>query len=54
MDGQIGNIDIVLGVNIILGIIKPSIEKIELINYNQDNENNIFDIFYIVDHTLDL
>ena len=52
MDGQIDNIDIVLGVNIILRIIEPSNEQIELIDYNQDNENNIFDILKIVDRVL--
>ena len=52
IDGQIDNIDIVLGVNIILGIIEPSNEQIELIDYNQDNENNIFDILKIVDYVL--
>ena len=41
-----------LYVNIILGIIEPSNEQIELIDYNQDNENNIFDILKIVDHVL--
>jgi|TARA_B110000881_G_scaffold76104_1_gene66251 Leucine-rich repeat (LRR) protein len=52
IDGQIDNIDIVLGVNIILGIIEPSNEQIGLIDYNQDNENNIFDILKIVDYVL--
>ena len=49
MEGEIDNIDIVLGVNIILGIIEPFNE---LIDYNQDNENNIFDILKIVDYVL--
>ena len=35
----------------ILRIIESSNEQID---YNQDNVNNIFDILYIVDHTLDL
>ncbi len=35
----------------ILRIIESSNEQID---YNQDNENNIFDIIYIVNHTLDL
>ena len=51
-DGILDVLDIVLGVNILLGIFEYTDEQFELLDFNQDDECNILDLVGIIDYII--
>ncbi len=50
LDGQINIQDVIISVNITLGIYEPSTEQFEMADINNDGIVNVLDIIQLVEH----
>jgi len=54
LDGFIDVLDIMIGVNVIIGNIEPTTLEFYILDYNQDNVFDVLDIVQMVDYIIGL